>query len=195
MKRRALILMFAMTFLIPPAAALLGCATEEIIIAKRVGPGAGSPTCTSNAECTAFEICTKASCGEPTGLCEPREATCTRTFAPSCGCDGVTYLNDCLRKASGVPLRKPGECGREASRCGRDKPPCSADAFCARLVNGPECGPQEAEGTCWIIPTSCDPANGGDDAWTPCGPPEKKCTDTCSAIRSEQPHVRRSRCR
>jgi hypothetical protein len=33
------------------------------------------------------------------------------TLAPACGCDGVTYANGCLAKASGAGVRTSGACG------------------------------------------------------------------------------------
>lgn len=44
------------------------------------------------------------------GICEPLERECIRLAAPVCGCDGVTYTNDCLAFTAGVSVQYDGEC-------------------------------------------------------------------------------------
>lgn len=47
------------------------------------------------------------------GLCElgpPLEIGCFQVYEPVCGCDDVTYGNECEATAAGVPTFSSGEC-------------------------------------------------------------------------------------
>lgn len=44
------------------------------------------------------------------GVCEPIPEACEEIFEPVCGCDGVTYSNDCFRKMAQVQKDHDGEC-------------------------------------------------------------------------------------
>jgi hypothetical protein len=44
------------------------------------------------------------------GTCRVPPQACVRIYDPVCGCDGVTYGNDCERQAAQIQLDHPGEC-------------------------------------------------------------------------------------
>lgn len=44
------------------------------------------------------------------GVCVPVPTVCDHTFSPVCGCDFVTYTNDCERRQAQVALLNDGPC-------------------------------------------------------------------------------------
>jgi hypothetical protein len=44
------------------------------------------------------------------GICIETPSVCPRNYQPVCGCDGVTYGNDCERRRAHAPLDHEGEC-------------------------------------------------------------------------------------
>jgi hypothetical protein len=61
-------------------------------------------------------------CEHPAGQCDMADGAgkcvqdagpiCTEGYLPVCGCDGVTYSNDCKRQVAKAQLDHPGECGK-----------------------------------------------------------------------------------
>lgn len=41
---------------------------------------------------------------------DPNSCICPEVYAPVCGCDGVTYENDCRAECAGVNLEYVGSC-------------------------------------------------------------------------------------
>ncbi len=162
---------------------LAACEPVDIFVAD-VHDGGGfdprrGPPCAGASECRAGQFCEKPTCGATLGRCMQRPAACPGEGPPQCGCDGVTYWNECLRRRAGVEANlEPGECSNPVA-C--DQCP---GAYCAKRVYSPtECSGTVA-GACFVLPeVACV---GPGPSFTPCGGP-MQCLDHCAAIRSEQP--------
>lgn len=151
--------------------------------------GAGPP-CSSNDDCKQpAEFCAKVSCKDTAGECESRPVECDNVDeSVVCGCDGVAYWNDCLRKREGVTSSLEGECtspafcaGGTLSEDGGIPPPlCPSNAYC--FVQGCDGG---TVGVCWVPPDTCPDASA--KTWRSCEPTYRGCIDLCNAITSNHP--------
>ncbi|MGE3674062.1 MAG: hypothetical protein AB7K71_30605 [Polyangiaceae bacterium] len=111
------------------------------------GGSAGGGFCTPSSGCGGSMYCEPDGCGTLTGSCQPLEPACDGTFEPSCGCDGLTYWNPCVRAWAGVAEQHPGECDPGLAQKCSDSEPCSEPyATCVSIE--PSC--QTAE--CWVMP-------------------------------------------
>lgn len=162
------------------------------------GPGGGPPMdnggappmmmpqpCQSDDDCNGW-ICDKPGCDATSGFCKPYPPFCDAPPRPVCGCDGVTYWNDCIRVQSHAQLAATEPCLDTACTCevGSD---CKVPyATCAHLLPpNAMCG--HAMGSCWVLPNECDPA-ADPKRWHECKPPDgatAQCVDTCTAIKTE----------
>jgi hypothetical protein len=153
--------------------------------------GAATTPCTTKAECPENWRCEKPGCAATQGTCEPPIVFVPPEPLPVCGCDGVTYWNDAVRRQADATLDQPGECHDSACACevGAD---CKVPfASCSHLIPGDQCG--RGIGACWVLPQQCPPSASAD--WRECKPPDSgapppPCVDMCSAIASEKPYNR-----
>jgi hypothetical protein len=185
--RGAVGLAFAMAVVgVVPVAA---CSRESVILATLPAEEDAAPPlrCATDQDCLPGAYCDKPSCDAPTGTCQIVPAVCDDVEQPSCGCDGITYFNDCLRKANGIASSTALPCDlASALLCGgATGETCDGGALCAQFTRGPPgpC-PMGAVGTCWVVPMQCPmPPPPGDMRWKACGG-EVPCVDTCTAIQS-----------
>ena len=86
------------------------------------------------------------------GVCTPIPDECPDVWEPVCGCDGVTYANECEADRATVSLRHRGPCGQI---CGDFSylPPCPEDEFC-KYPEG-TCGAHYVTGICTPFPDAC----------------------------------------
>ena len=158
------------------------------------GGGTDSTECADDNDCMPGWLCEKRGCSEPTGACVPWPAFCLPNPAPVCGCDGVTYWNDCIRLRSHARLAAFDQCRATACRCdvGTDcVVPPGTYASCSHLLPfGAMCG--RGSGACWVLPPQCEP-NADFRRWRECRPPAPgevpACVDTCTAIASEHTYA------
>ena len=112
----------------------------------------GLPPCADSEYCDWEGGCGRS---DVPGVCEERPTTCREDIDPVCGCDGNTYLNDCLAATDGVDVSHEGACeGEEGDSCGSwHLGPCGEGLYC----NWPDdaCGGADRPGRCELIPTIC----------------------------------------
>lgn len=149
--------------------------------------------CVASTDCPPTWTCAKAGCAAASGVCEPRPLLCAGDATPVCGCDHITYWNDCVRLQNSVAGSTPGECAAGATSCLTAVDCHALGATCSHAqASGPSCAPPGL-GTCWVTPLDCS-TTPQTPKWVLCQPPPmgpvpSPCVDSCTAIRSGLPYV------
>jgi len=116
--------------------------------------GLAEPQCDDGSFCS---FPPEANCGraDAPGECTKRAEICTFIFRPVCGCDGVTYSNECFAAAAGASVAATGVCAQGAA-CVVGGGTCAAGEFCRPAVG--DCA-ASAAGHCTTIPGVCPLSN------------------------------------
>ena len=119
--------------------------------------------CKQASDCSATQFCEfgPGACLAP-GSCLNKPTNCPLTWAPVCGCDGLTYSNACERRKAGVAELHDGEC--EVTSCATDSDclglawpiRCYGNWDCLDKTCTPGCGGSCGDGL-------CEPAAGEND--------------------------------
>lgn len=167
---------------------LVACGPQEIVVGRippsdgGIRPPLGRP-CSDADPCPPDELCERPSCTSSLGRCIRRPPVCPNDYAPTCGCNGVNYWNDCQRRQAGEKGATLGVCTDPVACSAMTACPDSNASCALLLLPGAACSSAPA-GVCWGLPVTCPPGNG---AWESCGA-GPVCSGLCAAIRSGVAH-------
>lgn len=121
----------------------------ELVCEEDFCGGFGGMSCDDTSYCDYDSGCGFADEG---GVCRPRPSGCPRDCPGVCGCDGVTYCNDCIAASMGVDVLRDGPCEASGDRCGGFAgDTCEGNEWCD--YGG--CPGPDALGNCAARPEGC----------------------------------------
>ena len=118
----------------------------------------GAKPCSDKEYC-AFPPDAQCGAADQPGKCTPRPQACTLQFAEVCGCDGVTYGNDCEAASSGTSVAYSGKCKDGGTGSGKTCGgiaglSCPSGEYCNYAPDA-QCGAADQTGTCTTQPSVC----------------------------------------
>lgn len=91
---------------------VLGRWSWLLVLGAGLAAGVGAEAaCVVDADCGEARMCVRpvGRCGGA-GACDDRLALCPNVFAPACGCDGRSYVNECAARHDGGGTVHAGAC-------------------------------------------------------------------------------------
>jgi len=197
------------------AVAIVGpaCGVDDITVATVTLPEAGAVHCTvvpspdggqpadagdaGIEPCKATEFCEPATCDSSNGTCTTLPPTCNGPGSFVCGCNKVTYFNDCVRQTAGQGTLSSGLC-LDPKLCGGPSS-CGDSQVCALalpylplafeeyLCSMPALDLVASQaGQCWGLPSTMPTGADGGEQFrflTPSVQPcPSQCTDAYTAL-------------